>query len=330
MKRIIIGSFLVLALAGSAFAQLSLSGDAYVGFEMLKNFDADETLTPTHRKEGAPLFNLAAIATRENYGAKLDVSFQSDNPFTLNGVYGWVGFMDNNLKFTMGMISDPVWVVAVDPDYEKYYDEVTGFRVEYATPLEGLSVGLAFSAENFTFKKFFEKVVMGANYINPMFNAVVAYDVGSNGNLLFGFDYTGIDDLTAGLQMEATELATFGADIYGGSIGLIEKVGYRVMRPLNVSLLMGQLFYGSPENDKPELFFFPSASYRILPNLTGSLTLGLETNDLFETNVYSIKPCIEFTLKGPAIFYVEYEVRIGEEKSDSSHRFGFGMDIKAF
>jgi hypothetical protein len=71
-------------------------------------------------------------------------------------------------------------------------------------------------------------------------------------------------------------------------------------------------------------------SYRVISGLTASLNLGISTADYFETQVITLSPCLEYTLKGPAIFYVEYELKLAQYKSGSHHKFGFGIDIKAF
>ena len=335
MKRAIIASLLLFILAGGAFAQLTFSGEAFVGFQLEKEYDNDEVITATHRDKTLPKFNFVATAARENYGVKLDVDFEASHtdPFSLNGIFGWVDFLDGDLHVSVGQISDAKWVTNLDSDVETFFDDVTGFRVEYKTPLEGLNVGAAFRAdgiliEGFDLEYFFKTIVLGGSYVTPLFNTVIAYDMGHNAQLLFGFNYTGMDDLTdAGIEFIGRELATFDSEIKDWELTFKEKVGYRVMRPLNVSLLMEQIFY--EDADKLSLFFTPAASYRIMPGLTASLSATLYTTNAFDTANLAIKPCLEYTLKGPALIYVEYELGLEEMKRDN-HRFGFGIDIKAF
>jgi len=330
MKRLITVSLLLGVLAGNVFAQLTLSGEAYVGFQLEKPFnDTDETLGAYHRKKGAPLFNFMATAARENYGVKLDTNFQTTNPLSINGIYGWVNFLDKSLNLTIGKISDGKWVSSLDADHEITFDEITGFRLEYKTPLPGLNVGAAFTADDYTFEKFGKKTVLAASYVNPMLNTVIAYDLGNNARLLWGLNYTGIDELTsAGIQLKAINLASWESPVYPGEILITEKVGYRVMRPLVVSLLLSQTMYGIDKDTV--LLFNPSVSYRLFDNLTASFGLKVESPDYFETQVISIKPCVEYRLKGAALFYTEYEMTLAKYKGGSLHRFGFGIDVKAF
>ena len=331
MKKYIVVFLLLCILAGNSFAQLTFGGEAYAGVQIEKQYDQDETVSTTHRKEGAPKFNFTAAAVREDYGIKLDADFQTTNPFTLNGIYGWVYFLDKSINLAIGKISDAKWVSNLDTDNEVFFDKISGFRVEYKTPLAGLNVGAAFPANDFDFDRFAKKIILGASYVQPLLNSVIAYDMGNNGRFLFGFNYTGIDDLTAaGIEIRAVSLATWDSRVagFGGELTIKEKVGYRVMLPLTVSLLAGQTFYGDPDA-KAALFFTPSATYRVLPNLSASLSLKLSSADAFKTTDLAIKPCLEYTLKGLALLYVEYELKFTDMKHDN-HRFGFGIDVKAF
>ena len=338
MKRTIIVILLLSILAGSVFAQLSFSGEAYAGFQLEKTYDNDEIVSATHRKEAAPKFEFIATAFRENYGIKFDTTFQTTNPFTINGIYGWVDFLNNTIHLSMGKISDAKWVSSLDSDHEIFFDKITGFRLEYRTPLQGLNVGAAFPADDFSFEKFAKKIIFGASYVQALFNTVIAYDMGNNGRLLFGFNFTGIDDLTsAGIQFKANDFATWDNPLRGGEIYINEKVGYRIMRPLIVSLLAEQKIYknpvtlGDPDSDV-DLLFMLTGSYRILPVLTGSLTFGLGSPNKFNQTNFILKPCIEYSLKGPALFYVEYELNVNDiaDKKQDNHRFGFGIDVMAF
>lgn len=338
MKKAIIVSLLISVLAGGVFAQLTLSGEMYAGIQLEKNFvdDDDAIVSAEHRKEGAPMFNLTATGERENYGAKLDVTFQTTNPFSLNGIFAWADFLDNSLRLVLGKISDSVWISSLDADHEYQFDQVTGFRLEYKPTflpdfMEGLCLGFAFSAEDYDAEKFFKKFVFGASYVNPMLNAVFSYDNGNNGRLLLGINYTDIPDLTsAGIQMRILNIASWDSISYYGTLAFNEKIGYRVIRPLTVSLLMEQEFYAEESKEDPKLSFTVEGAYKILPELTGSLSVGIMTADNFDSVLFTLGPCIEYTLKGPALLYAQYELGVAKYKEDSYHRFGFGIDIKTF
>ena len=340
MKKSIVVLLLFSVLASNVFAQLTFSGEAYAGFQIEKPYNAGETVSAVHRDEGAPKFEFIATAVRENYGIKLDTTFQTTNPFNLNGIFGWVDFLNNTIRLSVGKISDAKWVSSLDPDHEYFFDKITGFRIDYKTPLEGLSIGAAFPANDFDFDRFVRKFIFGATYAQALFNSVIAYDIGNNGKFLFGFNFTGIDELTsAGVQLLAINLATWDSESpgYWGEIHINEKIGYRIMRPLTVSLLAGQKYYAEPnvdgdDNSNLALSFALSASYRIISNLIASLTLELSSPNKFDQVDFAITPCVEYSLKGPALLYVQYEfslVDIGDTKQDN-HRFGFGIDIMAF
>ena len=363
MKKIIITFLLFCIFIGSAFAQVTFSGDAYIGIEVEKKDGVGEEFSPMHRDEGMPLFNFAAIVNRENYGAKLDTIFRysgtndASNDFILKGIYGWVNFFDKALTLSMGRISDAAWVANIDPRLTEYFfDEITGFRFEYKTPLEGLSVGAAFPfrAEDNTAEKLFQRIILGATYVSPLFTSVFSYDVGNNGRTLFGFNFIGIPAITAGVQLRAVDLVVWDNPLSNGQIELYEKIGYklvngfvtsdkRVMRGFEAFMIFGQRFYGRDEMD-PFLSFAPGISYKspattnlaaavpFLSDLTASLTFEINSSDVFETTNMIITPCFEYALKGPSVFYIQYELGI-DDFSDTrkiNHRFGFGIDIKAF
>jgi hypothetical protein len=330
MKKIVFLLVLFSVLAGAAFAQLTFSGDAYAGVEVKKPYEEDENFGLNFRDSGtatAPQFNFAAIATKENYGVKLDTSFifpLAMPQVRLNGIYGWVNFLDNALRLSIGKISDAVWVTSLDNEYK--WDDVTGFRVEYKTPLQGLNVGLAFDAEDRDAETFFKQIVFGASYVNPLFNTVFGYDMGSNARALFGFNFTGIDELSAaGIEIAATDLALWDKL---GALRVDESLAYRVTRPLTVSLYMWQHFSGVEDADFG-LSFMPGASYKLTNTLTASLNVEVFSEDSFDTANLRLLPCLEYTLKGPALFYVEYEMFLAEFEKPS-HFFRFGMEIKAF
>ena len=325
--------------AGSAFAQVSFSGEVHAGIE-LRNApppvegDRDTSITTTHREYGAPKFDFTATVMRENYGARLDTTFQSTaNPqehFTLNGIYGWVTLLDNSLRLTMGQISTPAWVTRLDGRLiEHRLDEITGFRVEYATPIQGLSVGAAFRSEGGDVQRFGEQMIFGANFLHPLFSAVFAYDLASNGQAIFGINFTGISDLTAGLQLRANNLASWANELlYFGMLQMHQKVGYRITRDIFVYLITGQGIFGTPHLDT-FLEFTPGIDYRITPNLTGIFRMTIDSPDGFSTTNLMLRPSIEYTLRGPAILYAEYELRL-DNMDRATHTFGFGITIRAF
>ncbi|MCL2382208.1 MAG: hypothetical protein FWC64_11590, partial [Treponema sp.] len=272
MKGFIVFALLVSVMSGRAFAQVTFSGSVYAGIQLEIPYDTNEehSINLLHRREGAPRFDFTATVVRENYGARLDTSFRAgmsgEEALTVNGIYGWIDFLDNSLRFTMGRISSPLWVANLDPDNEFYFDAVTGFRFEYATPLQGLRVGAVFRVEGNNMEQLFERTIFGATYIHPMFNTFFAYNMGGNAHALFGFNFTGIPDLTsAGIQVRAAHLASWDDPGFGGMVEVKQRLAYRVTRPLTVSVLTGQTFFAEPSGDMPgrdmELFFTPGVSY---------------------------------------------------------------------
>jgi len=334
MKKTIIAFLLAGFLAGGAFAQVTFSGSVYAGIQLQYTDYSGESITTIHREENDPRFNFMATVTRENYGARLDTTFQmtgdSDGHFTLHGIYGWVDFLDNSLRLTMGQISSAIWVLPRlhSRHAELYFDKIRGFRAVYDTPIQGLSVGAAFRSDGHDVQTFAEQMIFGANFIHPLFSAVFAYDLGNNVRTLFGFNFTGIPDLTAGIQISAAHLSSWDDDFFPGILQMHQIIGYRIMRPLNVHLILGQTFHGTPDSDIG-LEFVVGAEYRILPNLTGSFNIILDSPDHFTTTNLTLNPMIEHTLRGPAVLYVEYELRL-DNMDTATHTFGFGITIRAF
>jgi len=341
MKKFIVFTLLFGVLTGGAFAQLSLSGGFFAGVQIEIPYDTDEAtmVNPYHRREGAPVFNFGATFIRPNGGARLDTSFQADlaggEAVTLNGVYGWVDFLNNDLRFTVGRISSPVWVASLDPDHEWYFDKITGFRLEYRTPLPGLTVGAAFRTEGNTVLHLFERVIFGANFLHPMFSAVLAYNLGANGHALLGFNFFGIPDLTLGVQLRAAHIATWDDPGFGGMLEIVQRAAFRVMRPLELTLLAGQILYADPGGDferrDPELFFTPGVSYRLRPDLTASFSVEIRSADLFyRSRFITFNPGIDYQVNDRIAFYAEYELILARYVHQSFHRIGVGINIRAF
>jgi len=338
VKKISIALSLFSVLAASAFAQISFSGEVHAGIQIDIPYDRTEaeTINALHPREAEPRFNLVGTVTREHYGARFDAVFQHTvdpaRHFTLNGVYAWVNFDgpfgDDSLRLTMGQISSAVWVSSLGPDHEYYFDAVRGFRVEYWTPIPGLQVGAAFRTDGHDFQSFFKQMIVGASFVHPLFNAVFAYDLGGNANLLFGLNYTGMPDLIAGAQVMANHLASWDS-FPVGMLQFNQKVGYRITRPLTVSLLTGQTFFGAGDRDTA-LFFTPSVSYSFLPDLSGTFSVEFFSADYFDTRVITFDTRFEYMLRGPALFYLGYELRLARYKRDSHHRISFGIEIRAF
>ena len=335
MKKAIIVSLLASVLVGGAFAQVSFSGEVHTGIQFQRSHNEDPVITTTHREYGAPMFDFTATVARENYGARLDTTFQHTNDpdghFSLNGIYGWVNFLDNTLRLTMGQISSAAWVTSLDARLPEFrFDEIRGFRVEYTTPIEGLSVGAAFRADGQDAQRFAEQMIIGATFIHPLFASVFAYDFGRDTNFLFGLNFLGIPDLTAGLQLQVTNLAIWDYAIFGspGMLRMYYKVGYRIMRPLDVYLIFGQRFFAR-SGVGPEWVITPGVTYRFLPNLTGDFSISLDNYEENPNKNLTITTVLEYTLRGPAILYVEYELHLAN-MNRANHTFGFGITIRAF
>ena len=334
MKKCIVFALLFSVLIGNAFAQLSFSGTAYIGVQMEIPYDTsdDEIINPYHRTEGTPLFNLVATINRANHGVRLDTNFREDE-VSVEGIYGWADFLDNTLRVTMGRISSPAWIANLDPDNVFYFDAVTGFRVEYETPLPGLRVGIAFRTEGNTFEQLVQRPILGATYFHPQFNAVFAYNMGSNGHILFGFNYTGIPDLTAGIQARITHVASWDDLGFGGVLDLKQRITYRIMRPLTVSLLTGQTVFAAPrghDRANTAMFFTPGVSYIVNPELTASFSVEIRSFDYFNnTRFITFNPGIEYMLGG-AVIYAEYELRLARYRHDSFHRISVGVTFSVF
>jgi len=341
MKKAVITFLLVGVLSGGAFAQVTFSGSAYAGIRIQSPQSGDETITTTHREEAlAPLFNLTVQAVRGNYGARLDTTFLMPDEFDdnehfmrLNGIYGWVDFLDNSLRLTMGQISSAAWVLPRfhSSHSELYFDDVRGFRIVYNTPLDGLSVGAAFRAEGYGAEELGQRAIFGATFVHLRFSAVLAHDLGNNTRTLFGFNYTGIPDLTAGFQFSAFNLSTWDdAPRPAGELGFRQIVGYRVARQVSVYLISSQTIFDASGSDVA-LEFIPVVEYRFMPNLIGSFSTIIDSPDHFSTTNLTLNPMLEKMLAGPALFYVEYALTLPDmNMSRAVHTFGFGITVRAF
>jgi len=339
MKKIIFISLLLSVLASGTFAQITFSGDAYIGIQLREAPGADESITTDHRTYGSPEFNLSATVTRENYGVRLVTRFS--DTLTIRGIYGWVDFLDDSLRLSMGRFSDGHWVIQLDSDLpELFVDLITGFRFTYHTPLPGLSIGAAFRAGGQDMRAFAEQMIFGGTFTSSIFSSVFAYDLGQNVRTLFGinfpgFGFLGLHDLSAGFKLMATSLATWDTRVPGfsGTLNMHQRIGYRISWPLSVSLIMSQTFSGNPDDNNAGLMFGPGVTFRNrhVPTLTASFRAMIDSPDHFSTTNLTLRPAIEKSLRGPALFYVQYEARMPNMNTNRTiHTFGFGIEIRAF
>jgi hypothetical protein len=326
MKKIIAVSVLFGVLTGGLFAQVTLSGTFHTGVEVNIPSDGDESIDINHREKGLKIFDLAATVNKDNFGAKLDTSFAKQSDFFIfNGAFGWAYFLDKQIRLSLGKINDAAWVTTLGHEYN--LDAVEGFRLEYRTPfLPGLNVGAAFEVGGYTMEKFFKQVIFGANYVHAFFNTVAAYDLGGNANVIFGFNFTGFDQLTsAGIELKGTDLALWEKM---GVLLIDEEVGYQVTGELTAILHLGQKLYGKSGSD-PGLLFRPGVRYRILPPLTAFLDVEIGSEDAFKTTNMVVHPWVEYSLGNMGLLYLEYELSLPDMK-EPAHLIGLGMEIKAF
>jgi hypothetical protein len=328
MKKCFMYVALLSILSGGAFAQVSLGGNLFAGVAVDIPYEGEESIGLYNRENEAKNsymdLYVNALFGKGLYGAKLDTNFTTPDSFTVKGIYGWANLFNSQIRLSVGRISDGVWVTSLDNEYT--FDEVTGARIEYRTPLKGLSVGIALDAGDYTFEKFAKQLIFGGSYVSALFNTVFAYDLGSNARTLFGFNFTGIDNLTtAGIELQASDLALWDKM---GAVVIDEEVAYRIIRPLTVSLHLTQKFYGS-KDEELGLAFRPGIAYRIIQALTGSLELEVNTEDAFKTSNLVITPCLEYRLPGAGMLYLQYDLTL-TEFTKPSHLIGLGFEIKAF
>jgi hypothetical protein len=326
MKKIIVLLVLFGVLAGGVvYAEITFGGEMYTGITLDIPANGDESIGVHHREKGNTLFELDAVVNKDNFGAKFDTSFikQPADFFRLNGIYGWVYFLNKQIRLTLGDINDAVWVTTLDNEY--HLDNVSGVRVEYKTPLPGLSVGAAFDAGDYTMEKFAKQIIFGASYVHALFNTVAAYDMGDNADAIFGFNFTGIDQLTAaGIELKADNLALWDKT---GSIFIDEEIAYGVTSEFTAILHLGQS-YSNPDGDLG-LAFRPGVRYKILPALTAFLNVEVKSEDVFKTTDLVVNPWLEYSLGGLGLLYLEYEMSLPDMKTPA-HTIGFGLEIKAF
>jgi hypothetical protein len=237
--------------------------------------------------------------------------------------------LDDQVRLSLGKISDGVWVTSLENEY--VLDELRGFRVELKPQvLPGLNLGAAFrtgEASNTTYdgEDFGNGMVLGGSYVHPLFNAVVAYDRSVSGKVIGGLNYTGIYELTdAGIEVKYN-------DFYNWKYGYItidEKIGYRVMRPLTVSLRAAQTIYGDSQKDA-DLLFNPEVAYRLTPALTLGMEAELGSPDYFKTMNLDVVPYLDYALPGSAYLYLQYRVSLTDMK-DPDHSVGLGLTVKSF
>jgi hypothetical protein len=329
MKKSFVFVVLFGSLAGSVSAQVMLRGNLYTGITADIPYDGEESIGLKNREKGNTVMDVSAAALLGEgaYGVKLDTTFsylRPDITFTPKGMYGWTELFDRQIRLSLGKISDGVWVTSLDNDYT--FDEIAGARVECRTPLEGLSVGMAFDAGDYTVENFAKQLIFGGSYVSAIFNIVGAYDFGSNTRALFGFNFTGIDDLTtAGIELRFTDIALW--EQYG-ELAIDEEAAYRIIRPLTVSLHMAQKVYGKAGSDMG-LAFRPGLAYKLTRTLTGSLEVEVNSDDVFKTSNLALTPCIEYQLPGSGILYLQYDLTLAALK-EPSHAIGLGLEIKSF
>ncbi|MDR1430389.1 MAG: hypothetical protein LBI85_08885 [Spirochaetaceae bacterium] len=338
MKKLLILVMLCAVVSGGAFAQLVWNGEFYTGLEFSSPHGSDEYITQNHtdhhETKGPTQFDLTGTYTGGIFGVKLDTLFQdvAGNEVSLVGAYGWVNFLDDQVRLSLGKISDGVWVTSLEKEHV-LDKNIRGFRVEFKPRfLGGLNLGAAFPAgdsgdTSYDGEEFANGMILGASYIHPLFNTVAAYDRGGVGRVIFGFNYTGIYELTdAGIEIDYRDLTDTWDS--GGSVTIDEKIGYRIMRPLTVSLHASQTVYGDSDTDI-NLLFNPEVSYRLTPSLTAGLEAELQSPDYFTTINLDLVPYVDYALSGGAYIYLQYRLHMADMKNPD-HSVGLGLTLISF
>jgi hypothetical protein len=357
MKKALIVLLLAGIAAGGAFAQISFSGEAYMGIQYRNPGSAtnpNEAITTEPREPGGTRLDLTVTVGQENYGARL-VTRSTPGSILVRGMYGWVDFdslasANDSLRLSMGQFADGIWIIRLDADLPELMGDtrITGFRLTYNTPIQGLSLGTAFRATGHDFQSFGEQIVLGGTFVTPHFSTVFVYDLGFNVSSLFGlnfpsFGFIGLHDLSFGFKAQALNMAHWGtrwddpstAEGWMGLLRMYQRLGYRIGRSVDVSLIASQYLSDNPDNDYIEMMFGPGLTYRFLPNLVGSLRAMIDSPDHFSTQNLRIRPSLGHTLRGPALFYVQYELLLPDIGSSNPmnravHTVGFGLEIRAF
>jgi hypothetical protein len=328
--------FILFAVAtGGIFAQLAWNGEFYTGLEFYAPHGSKGVISQDHtdhnKAKGITQGNITATYINGGFGMKINTLFQANaDPVSLVGAYGWFNFWANQIRLSMGKISDGVWVTSLENEY--VLDELSGFRLELKPKLlSGLNIGAAFhtgdpGAPTYTFKDFADGMVLGGSYIHPLFNVVVAYDRSRSGKVIGGINYTGIYDLTdAGIEIKYNDFYNWK---YDGYIRIDEKIGYRVMRPLIVSLRAAQTQYGDSQKDL-QLLFNPELAYKLNAAMTVGLEAEVESPDLFKSVNLDLVPYLDYALPGAAYIYIQYKLHLTDMK-DPDHSIGLGLTVKSF
>jgi hypothetical protein len=186
MKKALV-VLLILAVAGGLFAQeLTWSGAVKTGLRFEAD-DGDKSGAQTKVRlysddaDVISRFELNGAYAADNWGLKF--RFRADNltDVSVHQAYGWVTFLDDVVKLSVGKIKDGTWGTQGIRGYDI---TGSGTRLE-VTPIEGLNVGLILRVPDnaiavnlvsgdkdwFTVKQFLGETALGFSYASDFISA---------------------------------------------------------------------------------------------------------------------------------------------------------------
>jgi hypothetical protein len=206
MKKTLI-VLLILAVAGGAFAQeLTWSGIAETGVQVLIPEEGDETIgIHNDNDDKTSRARIQAAYDAGTYGAKVGIGTDFDGDgFGVYNAYAWYNFLGGVINAKGGVIDDAVWNTDGPEDWN--LSNEIGVRLEVA-PLQGLNIGLVLSnsAESLSdvADDFLLETAVGFSYTSETFYISAALKFDSEADLTG--DYS--DDVANPVINEYVKLA---------------------------------------------------------------------------------------------------------------------------
>jgi hypothetical protein len=361
MKKIIAALIAIVCLPCSAFAvDFEVSGEVKTGFytEQIDDKSGVKSQSRIHNNDGDSGSNEGRVRLNLNIGYEnigmrtryTQQQWKTIDDFMIEFIYGYGYFLDEQLKFSAGLLGESPWG-AGGPDLFEYVDDQMGIRTEW-TPnfLKGLNLGFVLNRFNATgqvpvsvrkqtFYDMLADTVLGISYEHDYFAFRFSYRFDSEADWAFNGDEGSklvyrAEERLLGKLLPGMQIFANGY-FYGINASSTEKSGsqnwlYIYYSPDNFTANLNIRYSRTEKSDVEEngqtFLFKPGFVYKFFGNFLNvgigfGLEIGMENEKRYKDTFYNywyIEPYVRVNINSNSYAAVYYNFTSGGDDSKTN------------